>query len=253
MTKIDRIIFREKVKAQDLLNLLQLSRCPSPYCIPATVFKLLPRFNHFSLNHFEYTWLLFTSPRAVQLFKNLCKEIPNHVLIASIGQATTRAINVHFSRVVNFQSPVENASEMGKSFSAYLDIEAKSLNKRISIFHPCSALAKDTLKCILKAHGYFYEPFPFYKPVPNPALSASLNKIISVPLQWVLFYSPSAIDAFLHSGFEPASVNYVISIGPVTSSRLAELGFNRIVESKDPHPKSLLKAIVATESKINNN
>lgn len=144
----------------------------------------------------DYDWLIFTSKHAVKsFFKKYFKIHKNlralkSVKVASIGPETAHAIRKQGLRV-DLVSKKSSAQDLAQE-------KAFSRAKNLKIFMP---QAQDARKDFVKIHQNRHRIFAksFYRKKLIKQSTAAVKKIKSQKIDWVLFYSPSAVRAFLRN------------------------------------------------------
>lgn len=226
------ILLREKEMALPLLGLIDQHGYPEPLCLPAisTVdipAELPPNFD----------WVLFTSPRAVIHFHKLYPSFSKDIRVGSIGEATSDKIKQLYGIIPEFQSKIENAERMAEEWShLYANESADKF-----ILQPTSDIAGHSLEAAISPHVREYIILPIYKTVPHPEMPATIARL-SLSLGFVVFYSPSGVEAWLDSGGENKGFR-AISIGPVTTKKLLSEGFKDVIQSPEPHPEKIFETI----------
>lgn len=227
------IIGREPQRSQSLRNnLSSLLEQLSIECIPFIDTQPVP----FDLpKHEGLPLFLFTSPRAVEMYFN-SKRLPNPSSVASIGQATTKALEKQ-GIIPFFTSQIENAQGMAPKLLQFLQTNQLAPH----IIQPTSNIAGHYLHDYFVERGFEYSLLTTYQVTPSVQLTDKLQSYILAP-EWVIFYSPSGVRAWSEaspfSSFPPA-----ISIGPTTTKELKKMGARIILETPTPHEDDIIKTI----------
>lgn len=144
----------------------------------------------------DYDWLIFTSKHAVEsFFKKYFKVYKNlgalkFVKVASVGPETSRSIRSHGLRV-SLEPKKSSVKDLARE-------KAFSRTHNLKIFMPQAHDAKkDFIKIHQKRHQIFSKSFYRKKLIKQGA--AAVKKLKSEKVDWVLFYSPSAVKAFLRN------------------------------------------------------
>ena len=202
-----------------------------------------------TLNNIEnYDWLILTSVNGVEaLFARLEKlgfgpEKLLHLNIAAIGPATEEAIEVH-------GLPVDVVPEKYVAESVVEALWEQVRGRRVLLVR--AKVARDVIPEELRKAGARVHVVEAYETVVPEESRACLQKALSDPRQRptaITFTSSSTARNFvtLLGSNEPAKVLHgisLISIGPVTSATLQELGLHVDVEAKEYTIPGLLKAL----------
>lgn len=238
------IILREREKSQSLVNLFKKHKLNPPYFIPAIFTLPIDNIEIPPISQFD--WIIFTSPRAVKHFSQINHPLSETILIASIGKATTDSISKWLKRDINFESCHENALSMTKEFLYFLKSRYTTDElKQLKIIQPTSNISGDTIRNNLKSYIQQYTKLEIYRTIPNPLLEQEIKKI-SVPLKYIVLYSPSGVNSLCNTTIDFNQYT-AISIGPVTTKILQQKGFKHIKESKTPHPEDIFNEILNLE------
>ncbi len=167
----------------------------------------------------EYDWIVFTSANAVGAVAELgAPRGGRSPLVASIGPATTRAIQESFARAPDL---VPESDYRAEGLAAALVARGVS-GARILL--PLSDRARDTLETRLRAAGARVDRVVAYRTLPAPGAAESIAHALGQGFDLVLFASPSAVESFAAvAGHRtlglPAGV-----IGPVTREAAQDAG-----------------------------
>lgn len=178
----------------------------------------------------DYDWLIFTSKQAVEsFFKKYFKihkslRALKSVKVASIGPETAHAIRKNGLRV----------SLVPKKQSAKGLAQAKLFRttRNLKIFMPQALDArKDFIKTHQKRHQIFAKSF--YRKKLLKQGTAVVKKLKSQKIDWVLFYSPSAVAAFLRNftkndGRLFLQKTRIAAIGKTTAQELKGFGLTTV-------------------------
>jgi uroporphyrinogen III methyltransferase/synthase len=200
----------------------------------------------------QYDWIVFTSGNGVNTFfdalENLGKDarVFSSVKIAAIGGRTADRLN-EFGIKADFVPGIFTSRELGKQLIGFTNLQ----DKKILLLR--SQLAANELVEILTGAGAQVDNVTVYTAVPAKDGSAWLADGISKgTIDWLTFASPSSVDGFfgqISSEVVNSSDVKVVSIGPVTSERLKQLGVKVDVTAKEHTLDGLLDAIEKVETK----
>ena len=203
-----------------------------------------------TLNNIEnYDWLILTSVNGVDaLFARMAAlgfgpEKLLHLNIAAIGPATRERIEEH-------GLPVDVMPEKYVAESVVAALWEQVRGKRVLLVR--AKVARDVIPEELRKAGARVHVAEAYETVVPEESRALLDKALSNPRQRptaITFTSSSTARNFvalLGSG-EPARALHgirIVSIGPITSATLRELGLRVDVEAKEYTIPGLVKALV---------
>jgi len=194
----------------------------------------------------EYNWLVFTSKKAVELVFDCLRTLGKDarvfgcVKIACIGEKT-KAVLARFGIIADFVPSVYTSSQLGKQLIAAAGLK----DKNILLLR--SAQATNELKEILTAAGAKIDQRSVYSVERQKCDCSFVNEMLGAGrIDWLTFASPSAAESFFEQ-FDPQLVKSarakIASIGPVTSSRLRQLGQNIDAEAGEHTIDGLIEAI----------
>ena len=180
-----------------------------------------------------HDWIVFTSANAVAAARRAATRWPPRASLAAIGSATAAALSASGASV-DFVSPVATANALAET------VPGKPGSR---VLAPLAELAGPDLVDGLERRGFSVTAVEAYRlvevdEVPAQVIAAARGA------DAVLLTSPSLADRFAEvlGGWPPV----VISIGPRTSRRLAQLGVTVTLEA-DPHSgDGLISAVVTT-------
>jgi hydroxymethylbilane synthase len=180
----------------------------------------------------NYDWFLFTSANAVDVFfaaiRDLGMVLPHGVRVAAIGLATGDAVRREGHRV-DFMP--------GKATGADLAAEWADLSKRPNtVLLPCGSRADTTIEDRLRSGGHTVYRVNLYDTLPTEV--ESLPSLEGVPVDYLVFASPSAFENFQSIRSVPPGAR-IISIGPKTSRRIRGAGVE-FVEAEEQTIESII-------------
>jgi uroporphyrinogen III methyltransferase/synthase len=168
-----------------------------------------------SLAH--YDWVVFTSARGVDAIA----ELPSGPRFAAVGSETAKALRARGIEPAHVPATADGG-DLGRTLP---DVEGK----RVALVR---ASAADTdLPDILRRRGAIIEEVTAYRTVEAPTESAHpLQVALADPdLGAVVFASGSAVRGFIKLGGTAKFPS--VTIGPRTTTRARELGFQVIAEA----------------------
>jgi uroporphyrinogen III methyltransferase / synthase len=185
----------------------------------------------------KYDLLCLTSPNGVeQLFAALgdARDLAG-LTVAAIGPGTARALLAHGIKadVVPDRSIAEALVEALESVPIQRALIARAEE------------ARDVLPDALRARGAEVDLLALYRtiaePLSNDARAAALGA------DYATFTSASSAR-FFHEAAGTLDGPRLVSIGPVTSEQLRELGYEPTIEASDHTPDGLVAALIADAS-----
>ncbi len=185
----------------------------------------------------EFDWVAFTSANAVRAVVERSSASTRWPRIASLGPATTHAIEEGLGR-----SPdLAPASAFRAEGLAQALVAAGVAGKRILL--PLSDLARDTLEAALALAGGQVERVTAYRTVVPPGAAEALRGALAQGFDLALFASPSAVEntaALLGDRARglPAGV-----IGPITRQAAEAAGFEVRVVAEPSTAQGLVDAL----------
>lgn len=167
-------------------------------------------------------WILFTSPRAVTFWCEVCLEngidFPLETQVGCIGESTAdAAARDGFSP--DFY-PTEPGTE--KFLEEFADLLSNNSVKP-TIFIPAAEGGRPTLRERLTELGCKVIAIPLYRTLPREDLGKALPKADLEKFDVILFTSPSSFDAFTSAFSLPVGAK-VAAIGQYTASHLKARG-----------------------------
>ncbi len=201
-----------------------------PTCIPTLGFSYLQNWNstHAQLTEFKPDSIAFTSKHGVEGFLRYSSEFQltcSSEVVYAVGLSTAQRLttagwNVHIP---------EKHNALGL---ANLIIDEMKTGK-IAWF--CGNRRRSEFEDKLANSGFQVLPLVVYKTV------AHSEAIDMHGINGLVFYSPSAVEAFLKENMIPGLPAF--AIGPTTASALHQAGFHEVIESADTKTEALLQSI----------
>ena len=193
-------------------------------------------------DHFD--WVIFTSPNAVDLFfseyflQQTDLRKLGKVKIGAVGPATAQKLDdLHLC--VDLQPEIYTMEKLAESF-------AEKAVRSVRFCLPHGRLADPFLGRHLREQGGVVEEWTLYDTRPETAdLTGARARYLREGAHWITFTSSSTAENWHTLRLQPdpgAPRPKAVSMGPVTSATLRELGYEIAAES----PASNLEALVAT-------
>ena len=178
----------------------------------------------------SYTWLLFTSPSAVEAWHAL--SLPLHNIeprIGVVGEKTAQAVRSFGGEVTLIGEP-QNAEGLADTFLREVDLQEVDLQEvQQMVGLPRGERALKTLQMRLEARGVQTLSVTVYQTV---TCSWQIEEVDAVVLA-----SPSAAEALPE---EVGGRARLISLGPSTSAAITERGW-RCVQAETPSTEAILE------------
>lgn len=190
-----------------------------------------------SVNSAEYPVFVFTSQNGVRAFLEFVKaglDIPENPLIYSVGNKTSELLkeNGFFSLVPNEQ----NGAALARLILE--DLQSGRLPGSVTILHFCGNRRRDELRQLLTEADVDVKDIVVYKTVLNQ-MSLSSKKP-----EGILFFSPSAVQAFRQSGgFRNKPASKLFAIGPTTAEELSIEAGGHVFVSPEPDTEIFLNFV----------
>jgi len=178
---------------------------------------------------------VFTSQNGVRAFLRFVKaglEIPETPLIYAVGNKTSDLLkeNGYISLIPNEQ----NGAALAEMILD--DIKSKRVPDSVSVLHFCGNLRRDELRQLLTNSDIDVKDIVVYKTVLNQMNLSDINS------EGILFYSPSAVQAFRQSGgFRQKKLPKLFAIGPTTAEELSIESGGHVFVSPEPDTEIFLK------------
>jgi uroporphyrinogen III methyltransferase/synthase len=190
----------------------------------------------------SYALVCLTSPNGVELLfaamaeRGLDARALANATVAAIGPGTARALRAH-GLIPDIVPPRSIAESLVESLRE-VDVAGRP------VLIARAAEARDVLPDAMREREARVDVVPLYETVREPATAEAVE--LARGADYLTFTSSSTARYFAESvgpGFE--SEARVVSIGPVTSETLRELGLGVDVEAERHDPDGLLEALVA--------
>jgi len=199
----------------------------------------------------QYEWIVFTSANGVAIFFKALGQLGKDARVlgaakvAAIGARTAERL-ARFGVRADFVPNVFTGKELGRQLIGFANLKGK----KILLLR--SQIASNELVELLGEAGAEVDNVAIYTAETAKRESPRLvNAIREGTADWLTFASPSSVDGFFEQ--VPADVVHsggvkVASIGPVTSTRLGQLGVNVDVTAQEHTLDGLLDAIEKMET-----
>lgn len=183
-----------------------------------------------------YAGLILTSPRAVRALESaLARQPPQRAAWTArpayaVGPRTSEAL-----RKIGF---APEGAEAGRA-AALADVIARRAAGAKPLLFLCGNRRRETLPQQLQGAGVPFEEQEVYETHVRSDLDFS-----APPLpDWLVFFSPSGLEAVQQArGFDPSAVR-LAAIGPTTAAALKTAGYAVSAVAADPTPEALVRAV----------
>jgi uroporphyrinogen III methyltransferase/synthase len=193
--------------------------------------------------HFD--WLVFSSPNGTELFfdalmrDDIDVRALGSVTIAAIGPATANGIRNRQLRV-DLQPETFTSEALASAFP-----DEAVRGKRFCLAQ--GRMADPALAKNLISRGATVEPWIFYDTQPETDdVNGARDRFLKEGAHWVAFTSASTVENWHRLELHPvlgATAPRAVSIGPVTSAKLRELGYENIAEAPVQSLESMVETI----------
>jgi len=189
----------------------------------------------------EYDWVCFSSPRAVEAVVSRISDPPERLRMATVGPSTAAALEgagwpVH-------RIPAEGSGEgLVEAFRTAGDAQDAR------VLFPASAIARDVIPDGLSKLGAKVDRVTAYRMVTLPLDEAACRASVEAgEVQVITFASPSALNAFRAGIGEDlfgrlASGTPAAAMGPTTAEALGEAGWVSLAVAETPTLQGLADA-----------
>jgi uroporphyrinogen-III synthase len=265
------LITRALHQASALADSLRTFGC-EPILVPTI--EIAPPTNFFTLDAalgrlHTFDWLIFTSANAVEAFHSRLSEVtqswvphprdstivpgvgvlPAKLRIASIGPATTRAIEKLFGTKPSLVPPVAVAESLANALVALTENPQEAPFSRSFLF-PHAEDARKVLEAVLNRPKIEFTSVTVYRNI-IPESSISIIRQLFTPGNYpdaITFTSSSTAINLLAllevSGLALPPEIPRISIGPITTQTLRDLHISPTAEAAEPTIPSLSAAVL---------
>ncbi|MDR0391184.1 MAG: uroporphyrinogen-III synthase [Planctomycetaceae bacterium] len=188
----------------------------------------------------EFDWVLFTSSNGVRFFMNRLGNIkfPDSVKVGVVGNGTDDVFFECSKRRANFVPEINNAEGM----------LTKILTEKIDgkkFLLPRGNRGRNVLsKGIIEAGG-IVEEIVVYRSVDCKVAKPEIaDQIKRGQIDWVTATSPAIAESLVNMFGESLRKIKIISISPITTTKLIELGFPPQTEAKETTINAIINEIL---------
>jgi uroporphyrinogen-III synthase len=223
--------------------------------VEVPVIEIVPPENYEALdaairNLSEYDWLILTSANAVRAaaeraaYLDAALDEPVALRVAAVGPATAAEARRFGLEVTLVPEAAFRAEGLAESLIETLG--AQTAGKRFLLAR--AAAARDVLPDALRAAGAQVDVVDAYRNVMPKDAPDALRTALAPPVEAVTFTSSSSVT-HLKEAAEKAGVAFpfvgvrAISIGPITSATLRELGWEPAAEAERSDIAALVEAV----------
>lgn len=196
----------------------------------------------------NYDWLILTSANTVRALTERASaqgiELvqPASLKVAAIGEATAEE-----ARAAGFRITFVPVTNVAESFVEGLQSEAA--RRRILLVR--AAVARDVIPDALREAGAEVQVVDAYRNVMPEAAPEQLRLSLAMGIDAVAFTSSSSVTHLAEAAHEagmawPFAGVAAVSIGPITSGTLRELGWEPAVEANPFNVSGMISAVVKT-------
>ena len=210
-----------------------------------------------------FTHIVFTSPRAVEFFRDVSLAAGIDLAdwsscgVAAVGPSTAHALAAA-GLPATLRGSGDGAAALAKGM-----LESGAIDANSHVLVPQSAIARPELVELLSAAGVSATSLVVYRTVREADAAAEqfLAQLqTGQPLDAIVFASPSAVESFLaitgeagarflSTGNRPDGVS-IVSIGATTSRSLSDRGFAAHAEATSPSPEGLADALTSLANRL---
>lgn len=198
-----------------------------------------------------FDWLLFTSANAVEFFARRLKTVraglPSGPKVAAIGEATAHALEAVGWRV-DLIPPQAVAESLAEALLPHTRRPDGSPSRLLLLR---AEVAREVLPDTLRSAGAELTIAPVYRNIVPESSTAAMVEIFSSRAQWpdAITFTSSSTVTNLVALLESASLQLPseilrVSIGPITTQTLYDLGLPPHAEAAEPNLKSLVAAVM---------
>ncbi|MGB8028827.1 MAG: uroporphyrinogen-III synthase [Terracidiphilus sp.] len=196
----------------------------------------------------SYDWLILTSANTVRALAKRAAKLglslaaATHLNISAIGEATAEA-----TRQAGLAVALVPESYVAESLTRSLAVQ--TCGKKVLLAR--AAVARDVIPHALRAAGATVDVVDAYRNVIPSSAPTLLHEALQKGIDAAAFTSSSSVthlaDAARHAGIAfPFARVAAISIGPITSKTLRELGWEIAAEASPSDVSGLIQAVART-------
>ncbi|MBU0504676.1 MAG: uroporphyrinogen-III synthase [bacterium] len=202
-------------------------------------------------NIHDFDWIVFTSPRSVFYFFEVCQKLGltsslSKIKIASIGQAT--ALLLRKKKVTVDLIPQTQTSE------GLVEETVFKQSKKLNILIPGAEDARGFFEQKMRDQ-HRIETISLYKKEFVQFCDQDVAALVNKSVDWFLFYSPSAVKGFIQGlGLEKAQAfltkTNIAAIGSVTADYIKEQGLPVAVVADEATTEKLIENIIKAYKEV---
>lgn len=195
--------------------------------------------------------VVFTSQNAVRfLFEGLGgAKLNDAVKYFCVGQETVKACSSYGVTSVYAPNDPKTAEELFLAMTSMINLKNKH------ILYPRAKKIRSRLSHHLVSTGAILHEWVAYENVFRESAVAEFTSIKKQPIDWVCFFSPSAVTSFLkvlarshESQWLTERSVKIASIGKVTSRELLNVGLLPSVECNEPSSRQMVEKMLEWET-----
>jgi len=190
-----------------------------------------------------FSAIIFTSPRAVDVFQMSGLPAKKNIICFVVGNATKV-----LAESLGFETAGAESGNADVLLDTIVNYDRAALNK--PLLFPCGKIHRPVLPQKLEENGLQVKSVIVYSTKESTELSERLKQLFTNdqnPPDLLVFFSPSGIsfsEKVLKEEIMKKHAHLKFgSMGPATSAQLTSFGFTVELESRFPKPEALLKAI----------
>lgn len=192
----------------------------------------------------NYDWLIFTSPNGIETFFQQFEKSSLDIRqlaptkIAVVGNESAKILANYYHLQADLIAPQSTAQSLSEAFT-----QLNLRQKRILLIQgnrASPALHQNLLQQgaqIDRVEAYLTE-------LETRDLFQARSRLETEGVDWIIFTSVSTVDHWHQLQLSLPTSWKAASIGPITTSRLKELGYSSIIQSKQTSIDSLIEAIL---------
>lgn len=196
----------------------------------------------------KYDWIVFSSPIAVGVFRDLFDEVahdktlPASTKFAVQGPGTAQALERYLNRVANLTPGTYVAESLAERL-------CETLSEKSRVLHPGAKAGRDAVQKELEVRGFSIERLPTYETRPCNLSAAEKNWLENAKAKELLFVfmSPSAVAACVSAlEIERSELllhSSILSVGPITSREIEKHGLNVLIECREHSEGGVIDSI----------
>ncbi len=184
-------------------------------------------------------WLVVSSPRGAAIAATLIGgQLPAHVRVAAVGEATAAAARTHLGRV-DLVPELQTSAGLGEALARRLTHDGAPQLQPVVLAGALGGRGEAEMS--LRTVGAPVTRVDIYRTIPAPAASARRD-LARETIHDILLASPSAVAGLLNIARVPEGAR-VITIGPTTSTAARQRGLTVSAEARRPTFEGLLEAM----------